>query len=157
SDPFGRISGSRMYRSGDLGRWRADGSIDFVGRNDRQIKLRGFRIELEEVEAQLARHDLISASAVTVREDVPGQKRLVAYVAPVRPGVLTVADVRMQLKSQLPEYMIPSAFVLMERLPLTDNGKIDRRALPRPGGQILRSRPYEPPVGELEQALAQIW
>ncbi|GFM80231.1 hypothetical protein PSCICN_09230 [Pseudomonas cichorii] len=153
-DPFN--AGSRMYRTGDLGRWLADGNIEYLGRNDDQVKIRGFRIELGEIEARLARHESVKEAVVMAREDVPGDKRLVAYFTS------TIAEVdletlRTHLQSQLPEYMVPAAYVHLEKLPLTPNGKLDRKALPAPDQQALISRGYEAPLGETETTLAQIW
>ncbi|MGJ7607442.1 amino acid adenylation domain-containing protein [Variovorax sp. LT1R20] len=149
-DPF---HGTRMYRSGDLGRWRADGSIEYLGRNDHQVKVRGYRIELGEIEAQLARLDGVREVAVIAREDQPGDKRLVAYLT----GRADAAQLRAQLSQHLPDYMVPVAYVVLGALPLTPNGKLDRKALPLPEGEAFGQRTYEEPQGEIEQALADIW
>jgi amino acid adenylation domain-containing protein/non-ribosomal peptide synthase protein (TIGR01720 family) len=151
---------ARLYKTGDLGRWRTDGAIEYLGRNDQQVKIRGFRIELGEIEVQLARYASIREAVVLVREDVAGEKRLVAYVVP-RDGesgeaLLSAEALRAYLKPMLPEYMVPSAFVLLERLPLTPNGKVDRKGLPAPPA-IGPGREYVAPRTATEQALCEVW
>ena len=160
ADPYCGGRGGRMYRTGDLGRWRTDGTIEYLGRNDHQVKIRGFRIELGEIEAQLMRQGQVKEVVVIAREDEPGEKRLVAYVVPrdrSQPGLVSAEGLREQLKPVLPEYMVPSAFVVLESLPLTANGKLDRRALPAPEQGAYVSREYEAPQGEVEEILAGIW
>ncbi|WP_095118443.1 non-ribosomal peptide synthase/polyketide synthase [Pseudomonas sp. Irchel s3f10] len=157
-DPFSALPNARMYRTGDLARWRADGTIEYLGRNDDQVKIRGVRIELGEIETRLNQLPGIQEAVLLAREDEPGQPRLVAYFteqSQVEP--LAVAELRAHLLTQLPEYMVPVAFVRLDALPLTANGKVDRKALPKPERAALFTREYEAPHNELESALAQIW
>jgi amino acid adenylation domain-containing protein len=161
TDPFAAELGARMYRTGDLGRWRADATIEYLGRNDHQVKIRGYRIELGEIEAQLTRHEQVKEAVVVAREDVPGDKRLVAYVTfrdaePVATAVMLEA-VRAHAKAALPDYMVPNAFVKLDHLPHTANGKLNRRALPAPELEAYASDRYEAPEGQLEETLASIW
>jgi len=148
----------RLYRTGDLARYLADGNIEFLGRSDNQVKLRGYRIELGEIEAVLGQHPMVQSSVVVVREDTPGDKRLVGYVV-TQPGEsFDAAEVRKYLKQKLPEYMIPSALVLLDELPLTPNGKVDRKALPAPDqGRPELGNVYQAPCTAVEEALASIW
>jgi amino acid adenylation domain-containing protein len=157
ADPFGDDPRARMYKTGDLGRWLEDGSIEFLGRNDFQVKIRGFRIELGEIEARLAACEGVHEAVVIAREDNPGDKRLVAYLTAMAGTDPSIDDLRMQLKMVLPDYMVPSAFMILDALPLTANGKLDRRALPAPEADAYGTREYEEPEGETEQALAAIW
>ncbi|HYO51945.1 non-ribosomal peptide synthetase, partial [Archangium sp.] len=156
-DPFGAQPGSRLYRTGDRVRYRADGNLEFVGRADGQVKLRGFRIELGEIEAVLARHQSVGEGLVVVREDVPGNKRLVAYVVPQPGAELDAERLEEFMGERLPEYMVPSAFVVMAALPLTPNGKVDRKALPPPGENSARVESYVAPRNLKEEVLAGIW
>ncbi len=161
-DPYIGQTGARMYKTGDVGRWFTDGNLEFVGRNDDQVKIRGFRIELGEITAQLREHPAMEEAVVIAREDVPGEKRLVAYYCPSAlhafpdPESL-LSDVRAFLGERLPEYMVPAAYVRLESFPLMPNGKLDRRALPVPQGDAYAVRRYVPPLGDLEIALAAIW
>lgn len=157
ADPFGVDSGARLYKTGDLGRWRRDGTVEYLGRNDQQVKLRGFRIELGEIEAQLLRHPLVKEAVVVARNDASGDKYLVAYVARRGESELTVELLHAQLANVLPEFMIPSAFVVLDTFPLTSNGKLDRNALPAPSAEAYSRREYEAPQGEVEEHLAEMW
>jgi amino acid adenylation domain-containing protein len=152
-DPFAMEPGTRMYRTGDRLRWKADGRLEFIGRVDEQVKVRGFRIEPGEIEAALTAHADVHEARVIVREDEPGEQRLVAYLV----GEADAEALREHLRLSLPEYMVPSAFVALERIPLTPNGKLDRKALPAPEGDAYGQRSYEAPLGEVEEALAGIW
>ncbi len=155
--PFTNGSEVRLYRTGDSGRWREDGTLDYLGRNDQQVKVRGYRIELSEIEAQVSEHPDVKGVVVVAREDVPGEKRLVAYVTERSDTRLSAESLRAHLRLTLPEHMIPSAFVVLQGLPTSPNGKVDRRALPTPEAGAYASRDYEPPQGELEQRLVRIW
>ncbi|MDB4948949.1 MAG: sypC, partial [Gemmatimonadetes bacterium] len=155
ADGFGGQPGARLYRTGDLGRWLPDGTVEFLGRTDHQVKVRGFRIELGEIEARLLEHRGVREAVVLVREDTPGDKRLVAYVAGDETAGAEV--LRAYLGERLPAYMVPAAYVHLAALPLTPNGKVDRRALPAPDGDDYSRRGYEAPAGEAEAALAAIW
>src|SRR5882762_4828612 len=158
-DPFAAEAGARMYKTGDLGRWLPDGNIEFLGRNDDQVKIRGYRIELGEIEARLAEHAGVREAVVLAREDEPGEKRLVAYYTPTdtNEGSLGAEELRSHLSSKLPEYMVPAAYVRLERMPLTANGKLNRKGLPAPEGDAYAVREYEAPRGETEKKLAEIW
>ena len=131
-DPFLAGSAARLYKTGDLGRYRLDGSIEFLGRSDHQVKIRGYRIELGEIEAYLHRHPDVLQAVVEAREDVVGNRRIVAYLMMRHEAPKAGGDFRDFLKEKLPEYMVPSAFVILENFPLTANGKVDRKALPAP-------------------------
>src|SRR5262245_56074147 len=166
-NPFSPDKESRLYKTGDLARWLPSGELMFVGRRDDQVKIRGFRIELGEIESQLAGLPGVKAAVVMAREAATGEKRLVAYVAPsgypadeesqaeISPGL--IAGYREALAARLPDYMAPAQFVLLESLPLTLNGKVDRKALPAPEGRDARESVYVAPRNEIERALCEVW
>ncbi|MDY6947304.1 MAG: amino acid adenylation domain-containing protein [Pseudomonadota bacterium] len=156
ADPFSEVP-SRIYKSGDLARWTAEGTLEYLGRNDSQVKIRGYRIELGEIEAQLSCHDGVKEAAVVAREEGVGGKRLVAYVTRRGSDALDAETLRTHLKHRLPEYMMPSAYVTLDHLPLTPTGKLDRRSLPEPESGADWHFQYEAPRDELENALAEIW
>src|SRR6185312_5775675 len=180
ANPYG-AAGSRLYRTGDVGRWNAQGRIEYLGRNDQQVKIRGYRIELGEIEAQLLKHPQVKEAVVLAREGATSregeesgawsggeravgaqshgstEKRLVAYYVASAESAPEIGSLRSHLQQHLPEYMVPAAYVLLEQLPLTANGKLDRRALPTPTDGAYRVHEYEAPVGKLEETLAGIW
>jgi amino acid adenylation domain-containing protein len=154
-DRFGEEPGGRMYKTGDLGHWLEDGTVEFVGRNDFQVKIRGYRVELGEIEARLAEHAGVGEAVVVVREDDAGGKRLVGYVVKKAGAeVLNIKELRSHLKERLPEYMVPSAWVELERLPLSSNGKIDRKSLPKPEATVCE---YVRPRSLDEETLCVLW
>ena len=156
SHPFNQ--GEKLYKTGDLARYLLDGNIEYIGRIDHQVKIRGFRIELGEIEALLAQHPSVQQTIVIARVDNSGNQRLVGYIVPHPEQTPNIEELRHFLKQQLPEYMVPSAFVLLDTLPLTPNGKIDRRALPAPDSTRLDSEnTYLAPRDELELQLTKIW
>ncbi|MCK1736552.1 amino acid adenylation domain-containing protein, partial [Bradyrhizobium sp. 138] len=162
ASPF--VDGDRLYRTGDLARYLPDGNLEFLGRNDEQVKIRGFRIEPGEIAARLCEHPFVREAVVVAHEGPGGEQRLVAYVvcAPEAAsngleGSELVGALRAHLSAHLPEYMVPSAFVRLAALPLTVNGKLDRKALAAPDDEAYAHRAYEPPQGEIEITLAQIW
>jgi natural product biosynthesis luciferase-like monooxygenase protein len=151
---------ARMYRTGDLARFRPDGTVDFLGRIDFQVKLRGFRIELGEIEALLAKHDSIRNAVVTVREDIPGDKRMVAYLIQQSGYKINPAELRKHLKDTLPAFMIPAHFISMVEFPLTPNQKTDRKALPAPNERLSQAEPaadFAPPASDYQKQIAEIW
>ncbi len=157
-DPFSSKPGGRMYETGDLARFLADGSVEFLGRADYQVKVRGFRIELEELEAVIGEHEAVQDVVVVARDDTPGDARLVAYVVAKQSRALSATELRNLAKAKLPDYMVPSIFLTLDALPLTSNGKVNRKALPDPAGV----RPHVEttfiaPRGELEKKIARVW
>jgi aryl carrier-like protein len=151
-----------MYRTGDLARYRSDGNIECLGRIDHQVKIRGYRIELGEIEAALKTLTEIGQVVVIVREDTPGDKRLVAYYTVPKNGEAEVETIsaeqfRTHLSASLPDYMVPVAYVRLDEMPLTPNGKLDRKVLPAPDADAYATRSYEPPQGETEIRMAEIW
>ena len=155
-NPYGKRAGERMYRTGDLARWRGDGNLEYVGRKDQQVKIRGYRIELGEIEAVLGEHGGVREAVVEAREGEGGEKRLVGYVVEREGMKVESGELRRYLQGRLPEYMVPGVIVRLERMPLTANGKVDRRNLPGVEGGEGR-RGYEAPRGEVEELLAGIW
>jgi amino acid adenylation domain-containing protein len=156
-DPQGATAGARMYRTGDLARFLPDGNIDYLGRIDHQVKLRGFRIELGEIETVLLEDPGVDRAVVVVREDRPGEKQLVGYVVPKAGTNLDSATLRNRLELSVPGYMIPAAFVTLEALPMTGNGKINRRALPAPDWSRVSTEARTAPTDQLEIMLIRIW
>lgn len=158
ANPFSQKSAARLYKTGDLARYRPDGNIEFLGRLDDQVKIRGFRIELGEIEAVLSQHPDVGETVVIIWEEVPDDKHLVAYIVPNQAQKPTSIDLRQFLKEKLPQHMVPSAYVMLESLPLTPNGKVDRRALPAPntlGFDIKED--YVAPRTPVEEVLVGIW
>jgi len=147
----------RLYKTGDLVRYRTDGELEFIGRLDDQVKIRGFRIELGEIEGQLRQLGTVREAVVMAREDVPGQKRLVAYVVPSEDTTADVNGYREGLAAVLPDYMVPAVFVVLDALPLTPNGKVDKKALPAPDGSEGEAAAYVAPRNAIEQVLCEVW
>jgi amino acid adenylation domain-containing protein/non-ribosomal peptide synthase protein (TIGR01720 family) len=158
-DPFSNEPGARLYRTGDSARWLSNGEIEYLGRLDQQVKMRGFRIELGEIETALNRHSSVGSSVVVLHGDQNGDKHLVAYLVPANGGAAPgLSELRLHLAGQLPDYMIPSAFVPLQQLPLTPNGKIDRRALPAPDGVTFTAdSEYVAPRNDVESLLVNLW
>ncbi|HEX8183978.1 MAG TPA: amino acid adenylation domain-containing protein, partial [Blastocatellia bacterium] len=157
-DPFSDEAGARLYRSGDLGRYLEGGEIEFRGRADQQVKLRGYRIELGEIEAHLIRHPAVKAAVAAVAEDTARESRLVCYVALKQDAATTASELRDWLKKELPAYMVPAIIVMLEEMPLSASGKIDRKRLPAPGlNRQAVEQPYVEPQSEAERELVKIW
>jgi len=148
----------RLYKTGDLARYLPNGNIEFLGRDDHQVKIRGFRIELGEIESRLGRHSAVREVVVTAREETAGDKRLVAYVTPRPTQTCDADELRRWLAQTVPDYMVPSAFVVLATLPLTPNGKVDLKALPAPDGLRPELRAsYLAPRSEMERTIAAVW
>ena len=156
-DPFSHEPGARLYKTGDLCRYLPDGNIEYLGRNDFQVKIRGLRIEIGEIEAVLSQHPAVREAVVLAREDIPSDKRLVAYLVSNQQSKISIDELRNFLKEKLADYMMPSAFLQLEEFPLTSSGKVDRRSLPAPGGKRQTEKIYVAPQGKAEQIIAGIW
>ena len=157
-DPFSRSAGARLYATGDMARYLADGQLEFLGRKDQQVKVRGFRIELGEIESALRKHEGIREAVLTALTDTNGETRLMAYVVPAAEQTLTAGELRAFLKEKLPEYMLPHFFLFLDKLPLTPHGKVDRQALPQPeGNQRELDAPFVAPRNAIEAVLAEIF
>ncbi|HWM24950.1 MAG TPA: amino acid adenylation domain-containing protein [Chthoniobacterales bacterium] len=159
-DPFSEDAGARLYKTGDLARWLLNGEIEFLGRIDQQVKIRGYRIELGEIEAALNKLPAVRESVVIARERLPGQKELVAYLIAHQTGIVDTVQLRQELKQHLPDQMVPSSFVFLEKFPLTSSGKVDRKSLPMPGLRIVAAAPAPPserPWLPIQFQLVQIW
>ncbi|MEK8021435.1 MAG: phosphopantetheine-binding protein, partial [Candidatus Parabeggiatoa sp.] len=157
ANPFSDNPKNRLYKTGDLVRYRPDGNLEFLGRIDHQVKVRGFRIELGEIEVALSQHPTVQDVIVIVREDIPGDKRLIAYLVAKPQQMLSTTTLRRFLQNQVPDYMIPSAFVRLEALPLTPNGKIDRKALPQPESESASlETSYLAPQTEIETQIETV-
>jgi amino acid adenylation domain-containing protein len=155
---FSSEPGGRLYRTGDMGRWLPRGEIEYLGRTDHQVKVRGFRIELGEIEAALLSHEAVKEAVAMVREEASGEKRLIAYVVAQREQAATVSELRRHLREIVPEFMLPSAFVMIDKLPLSPNGKVDRRALPEPdNARPALEQAFVAPRSQIEQRIARVW
>ncbi|MEW6067031.1 MAG: amino acid adenylation domain-containing protein [Nitrospirota bacterium] len=157
SDPFSDNPKARLYKTGDLARYLSDGNIEYLGRLDHQVKMRGFRIELGEIESVLSQHPAVREAVVLAYEDIPDNKRLVAYVVLNQRSPISTSELRNFLKAKLPDFMVPAGFVLLDAIPLTPNGKVDRISLPTPEGERQTEEAYIAPRNELEKIIASIW
>lgn len=155
--PFRLETTARLYRTGDQVRYLPDGNLEFVGRNDHQVKIRGHRIELGEIEATLLRQNLVREAIVVVREENPGDQRLVAYITPQGNHSLNISHLKANLKEQLSDYLVPDTLMILNNLPLTPNGKVDRRALPIPAKGRLTTEAFIAPHTTTERTLAELW
>ncbi|KAF3884397.1 non-ribosomal peptide synthetase [Tolypothrix campylonemoides VB511288_2] len=155
-NPFSKKPGERLYKTGDLVRYLKDGNIEYIGRIDHQVKVRGFRIELAEIEALLSQHPTVQHTVV-IAKDIAGDKRLVAYLVPQAQTTPALSELRSFLKQQLPEYMVPSYFMVLDAFPLTPNGKVDRKALPTPDQTRIEAQAYVAPRNEVERILSHVW
>ena len=156
-NPFSNEAAARLYKTGDLTHYLANGDIEYLGRIDNQVKIRGFRIELEEIEAVISQYPAVRETVVTVHCSEADSQQIVAYVVPQKEETLAISELRGFLESKLPNYMVPATFVILEALPLTPNGKVDRKALPTPNGEITREHEYVAPRTAIEQTLTSIW
>lgn len=156
-NPFSSEAGARMYRTGDLVRYRPDGKLECLGRIDHQLKIRGYRIELGEIESVLGAHSGVKANAVVLREDVAGEKQLVAYVVPKPESMPSSGELRSYLKTRVPDWMVPATILLIEQMPTTVNGKVDRKALPAPAASLVREEHFVAPHTFIQELLAGIW
>jgi non-ribosomal peptide synthetase component F len=157
ADPFASDADARLYKTGDVGRWRTDGAIEYLGRNDHQVKIRGVRIELGEIEARLAELAGVTEVVVVAREDAAGERRLVAYYTADVAAELDAEALRAHAAKGLAPAMVPAAYVRLAAMPVSANGKLDRKALPAPDGEAVAQQAYEAPEGAIEQRLAAIW
>ena len=156
-DIFSNDENARMYRTGDLARWLPDGNIEYLGRSDDQIKIRGYRVELGEIESVLQKSELVKGAVVLAKEDKAGNKRLIGYVVPNGNGDFDKGTVDSYLRARLPEYMVPGVWVKLDSIPLNANGKVDRKALPDPDLSELLSKEYTAPRNDTEEKLEAIW
>lgn len=156
-DIFKKINSAKLYKTGDLVKYKSDGNLEFIGRADHQVKFRGFRIELEEIESHLSKHDDVKETVVIVREDNPGSQKLTSYVVLKKPEAVSQNDLKNYLRERLPEYMIPNVFVFMNNLPVLPNGKIDKKSLPVPDAMKLTESEFAAPVIPSEKILSEIW
>jgi acyl carrier protein len=156
-DPFSEAPGARLYKSGDVVRFLPNGDLEYLGRADQQVQIRGFRVEMGEIESVLRDHKTISQVVVLVREVQPGDQRLVAYFVPTPGHSVSISGLRRHIRTMLPEYMIPQYFIELKEIPLTPNGKVDRRALPEPKADRQTEESYVEPRSEVEKRIASIW